>query len=962
MYSDEFAARLRQLEDPYTDAQTRHAVDRWLTQFRDNPHAWLTAQSALALDKDPSLWPHAAQILSYKCKHQLAQIEAIEQRIALLQTLLTALATLTSSLPSTSTATATASRAVTQGLCVAISNLILQIPTLPVPLQTLGSLLNQQTMLEFLTVLPGECEDAYQSLQASADADASEAAFLLKQRAGEWCIEVGAWLYNVLNSVVQSDSQLAAFLSPAAMAAPPGPSSFSPFLVPCISCFAAWIKWGGLFFMAQEHWEYMLRLSSGFLLTTTSISSSNASGSAAGVAAAGVEAISEAIERPAPATQRILLEITLRISQHICTAFPLGSTSTNFNLQYRHMTHVFTTYCSTNANSVASATPEGAVLRNGLLHLVALAGEKATGSGVGSGGGGGGHDLESINFDYNDEDEDEEEESSGGVPAVDALGDVLEAIVDPSLSSPATSNIRSRSINEGDIGDVDEDGNVHLLSGQERIQFTSTILSVLLQYSQVPPQYLLGNLIAARDQYQQKHEGVVWLPRRLKNYRTQAEWPLWLCGEILLANAFIQQLYSFFQSRSTTTSTMNMTGSSTNLGLIQRASTSPTGVQALEVCFYAITKGASGAFSEDNADTGAWVGPLLSLFAAAQELDPCKLQNNNNPQTTVPPTTPQLSIFHFNLLSAFTTVAKPLMKAIASMPEQCQGLMKLIFNLSEAAISANTTSVLKHTSNFEDQIGMETENEHSCSVVEAAAQAVRATLSSPREVQAMALAAGAVEAIDTMLSALITTGTNLQSSPYSSSTADAGNMVNSVNSVNDFPYRSRDLATRKASQELIVALVHALYAADQQYAARAQDVLRNRALQPLITIAAAAADFIAKSNSLEQYALSPSQYASSLVMHFSLLHGCLEDVIALLNALESHIDSSGGEYLQQNQQGQSVVGAAVNDAVAACLTAWPNISTCISVFFLRPVFDYFLSSSFKFSTGSLTSFPFVLFL
>jgi hypothetical protein len=886
MYLDEFAARLHQLEDPYTDIQTRHVADQWLTQFRDTPHSWSTAQSALSSPSSHALWPHAAQILAYKCKRQLTQIEAIEHRMALLQTLSAALATLSKQLSATATASSS-SRAITQGLCVAISNLIIHLPTLPNPLEAIGSLLDQQVMLEFLTILPGECDDAYSALQASTASEASEAAFLLKQRSGEWCIEVGAWLFS--NSSQGGDDGSSLFSA----------GQLPPLLVPSISCFAAWIKWGGLFFMQQEHWEYMLRLSSSLLLYNHSGSNnSQFSAAAAAAAAVGVEALSEAIERPAPATQRTLLEISLRIAQYISTIYPLGSTHSSSTIsggsasaeQLRQLTHVFTTYCSTNASIVAAMTSEGGLLRNGLLHLVAFAGEKAS-----RGGSGSQEEADGEEADGEEVDE-EEEESGGGVPAIDALGDVLEAIVDSSLASDLGTAINDQIIGGGGGNGDDNSNKEHpLLFGHERIQFTSTVLSVLLQYSQAPVLYLLPNSPKTTT----APAAAVKVPSRLSHFRTQAEWPLWLCGEILKADTFIHQLYTFFQTRS---------------------STAEGTLQALEVCFYALHKGAAGAFSSSDDGSGsgidpfskiivgqppAWLGPLVSLYAAAQELDPSGPQQQG--------AAIQLTIFHYNLLSSFVTVAQPLMKALISMPEQCRGLMELIFTQALTAITATATAVKASIEYFSSiESGFDEEHSEHESVVEAAAQAVRAAVSSPTEVQAMALASGAVGAIDSMLAAL----TIEMNSPATVTAATA------------VSYKRRDSAGKKAFQQLLIALVHILHTEDQHAAATAQEVLRNRALQPLVTIAAATAASTAAAASNTS---SSSHYAfSSASPQFMLLHASLEDTLALLNSLESHLDLVLlGSYTDHHGQ-RPVAAAAVADAVAACLTAWPNIITALS--------------------------------
>ena len=57
----------------------------------------------------------------------------------------------------------------------------------------LGMRAGHSALLEFLTVLPQECEDAAQAAHASS----AEHAFHLKSRVRGWCVDVAAWLHSM---------------------------------------------------------------------------------------------------------------------------------------------------------------------------------------------------------------------------------------------------------------------------------------------------------------------------------------------------------------------------------------------------------------------------------------------------------------------------------------------------------------------------------------------------------------------------------------------------------------------------------------------------------------------------------------------------------------------------------------------------------------------------------------------
>jgi hypothetical protein len=186
------------------------------------------------------------------------------------------------------------------------------------------------------------------------------------------------------------------------------------------------------------------------------------------------------------------------------------------------------------------------------------------------------------------------------------------------------------------------------------------------------------------------------------------------------------------------------------------------------------------------------------------------------------------------------------------------------------------------------------------SVLEAAAHAVRAVVSITHDIQTIAWDTGAIQVIDTMLAALITTSSTTATSTAAATTSG---------------HKQRDAAERKASQHLLVALVHVLYHTDQNKALNALHVLRNRALGPLLSVANEA------SNST----------SSSSYFNLVKLSAFLEDSMAFLNALESHRDHLD---LRLDQYGapssSTAVDIAVSDAVGTCLAVWPTILTALS--------------------------------
>ena len=303
----------------------------------------------------------------------------------------------------------------------------------------------------------------------------------------------------------------------------------------------------------------------------------------------------------------------------------------------------------------------------------------------------------------------------------------------------------------------------------------------------------------------------------------------------------------------------------------------------LQACFY-VLKAASSAFTErishlDSPSSPLWLSHVLSLYAAAA----------NATATASPFFDDQ---FDFDLLASFAAIAPAVTRACCSFSspleiEQCRGLIGLILSKASSASTTTASSSSSSSNPFNKSERLltseEEEEDDAPNVVEAAADAVRALLSSPDAVQGVALEAGTLQVLDTMLEQLMT------------STATHDSQFGAQAS------RRR----RVARHHLISGLIHVVHAEQSQAAAAAETILRARVLQPLMSI---------------------SSFVTASVVQLSMLHAMLGDVQVVLDALQSHADvvvvvAATGRH----QQPATAAVGAVGNTVAACLDACPKI-------------------------------------
>ena len=129
----DFVAASAALSGSHADPAARAAADAWLRAFRESPEAWeplqrLVEAAAAAGGRgvNSAATLHAAQLLSYKIKHQLQQLPAAQSRAALAERVTTALVALAWQAP------------VARALCVSLANLAIQCTDWMAPLDAVG--------------------------------------------------------------------------------------------------------------------------------------------------------------------------------------------------------------------------------------------------------------------------------------------------------------------------------------------------------------------------------------------------------------------------------------------------------------------------------------------------------------------------------------------------------------------------------------------------------------------------------------------------------------------------------------------------------------------------------------------------------------------------------------------------------------------------------------------------------
>lgn len=205
-------------------------------------------------------------------------------------------------------------------------------------------------MLEFLTLLPQECEDA----AAAAQPASAEHGWALKARAHEWSPEVAAWLHSVHSSSSSSAVGGGPSCSPGAAAAGAG----ELLTLAVLRCFAAWVKWGCLQYVEARHAAYFASLAGELLF---------ASEAARGqpfhplLLPAAVDAATEIIEHASEELQPLLLQLAGALPARAAALRASGAPGAEEAAE--ELCHVFALFCSTHCALCAAEGPEGEALR-----------------------------------------------------------------------------------------------------------------------------------------------------------------------------------------------------------------------------------------------------------------------------------------------------------------------------------------------------------------------------------------------------------------------------------------------------------------------------------------------------------------------------------------------------------------------------------------------------------------------
>jgi hypothetical protein len=365
MSFEEFAARVREIESSETDDVTRRNADAWLSALRSDAAAsdyWLSVVPMGLSSSDPLLVTHSAQLLAYKVRHSRVSTEI---NLSMLELAVSSLLRIPCAENNTVTIRA---------LCTAVAALLLRNLDVQDSLSVLASNFSPQIFLELVTILPGECEDAYEREQRPGGK--VEVGLRIKQQANDWCINVVDWLCN-RQKQGQSGEEA----------------------IQIVRCWTAWVHWGALYTgIPPEQAEYLFHVSSFLLL-------SNPTRPDAG--SVGTEAICEVIERiPEPSSLfDVLVRLVVEIPQLVRGW--LGSIQNNPG----NVPYIFALFCSTFSTYMTNMSQEAFCMRNELLGMISMLVRYEA----------------IVDDDGKEEDEDFDIDDSATVAMLDALGHVLEA-------------------------------------------------------------------------------------------------------------------------------------------------------------------------------------------------------------------------------------------------------------------------------------------------------------------------------------------------------------------------------------------------------------------------------------------------------------------------------------------------------------------------------------------------------
>ena len=246
-------------------------------------------------------------------------------------------------------------------------------------------------MLELLTLLPEECEDA----AAAAVSAPAEVAWGLKARSREWSAEVAAWLYALHRAGCGGNGHGSGGggggggcnpdfgFDPAA--AQQQQQSALTLTLGTLRCFGAWVKWGCLPYIDPLHAAHFATLAGQLLFVPGHHHDAGAAAAAApsnsgggggpplllpfspDCLPAGVDATSEVIEHATEALEPLLLRLALQLPQRVAAlhaaAAAAGGAMPEAAAAAGEVAHVFALYCSTHCELCVAEGPDGQALR-----------------------------------------------------------------------------------------------------------------------------------------------------------------------------------------------------------------------------------------------------------------------------------------------------------------------------------------------------------------------------------------------------------------------------------------------------------------------------------------------------------------------------------------------------------------------------------------------------------------------
>ena len=474
--TSEFAYYLDALYSPYTDPLIRRDVDAWIQRFRDTLDTSTWEATFRILLRDGPHRETAAVFLAHKARGMALQLRLIDA--TQIEILVHEIAGALAGGLLGGEGDGVVPRLVMMGLARLVLGAVVREKEEEQENETcqrsdvvqwISTRLPREAMVQFLMVLAEECQEWWARGQRSmlpvhanvsmedsganhidASAVYATTSLRVKLKAQEWSVEVGRWLCLVhdvpcwdrqRHTAEDSGSlQLDSFT--------PQPSNvfqvtevgvgsvldiqrekMNRSSVAVLRCFTAWVKWGALFFMSQEHAIYLLTVANSLLWKTATISKDDTTavdGDSTDPCLVSAEGIVEAIENSPDSgpVADVLLQIVISIAKYITECAHQSSQSSNtIKLDcLKAITMILTSFAAANTSLVSSGTSEGSVLRSGVLDLILAYKNLWFVLNLGNGANNG---INSSSYTYNGLDDDNNDTLKLLESLLDALSDVL---------------------------------------------------------------------------------------------------------------------------------------------------------------------------------------------------------------------------------------------------------------------------------------------------------------------------------------------------------------------------------------------------------------------------------------------------------------------------------------------------------------------------------------------------------